>query len=221
MLQLEGELESIERVVRKVELANERSAPMDGSAGILLTSVSSAIPGQGPLQGVESVRGHRAANMVELIQQFNDLSATIERLSTKVMTVQVDFPTTDFPKEISDRLDKLARYDACRQALEVKDHMLWTVLQERDQALELLGEEKKLSQNYASELTDWAAMAQQLIQQNEQLKAERVRLGARNHELIQVLADHNIVYVPSDEQDDDGESEGGEEEDEEVDDQEE
>ena len=81
---LEGELDSIERVVRKVEQANEAGAPHDGSSNISLRSAASP-----DLTAVESVRAPRAAGMVDLIQQSPDISASIERLATRALSVQV------------------------------------------------------------------------------------------------------------------------------------
>lgn len=135
VLQVEEELEAIERVVRRVEQANDDGL-YHSATGVLLTS---AAPGSTP---VETVRAPRAASMVELIQQFADLSSAIERLSTKTVTVQVDFPCDDFPKETQERLEVLGRCDKYSHALAVKDHMLWAALQEKERAEELLSEER-------------------------------------------------------------------------------
>jgi hypothetical protein len=67
VLQLDDELGLIERMARKVEMANE-DAVYAGSTGVILTS---AVPGTSSL---EMVRAPRAQVMVELIQQFGDLS---------------------------------------------------------------------------------------------------------------------------------------------------
>ena len=61
-------------------------AYIEAATGVLLTS---AAPGHTP---VETVRAPRAASMVELIQQFADLSNNIESLANKHLEVQVDFP---------------------------------------------------------------------------------------------------------------------------------
>jgi len=188
MLQIEEELECIERVVRRVELANQHNLRI-GPTGVLVTSAST---GSTPL---ESVSGPRAASMVELIQQFSDLSATIDKLSTKVLTVQVDYPTTDFPKETAERLEIIARCDKYVHALAVKDHMLWMSLQEKERAEEQLQEERRLSHQYAIEVADWAEMAQRMAQQMSSLQREKEVLERRNQELVNVLRQHNIFYV--------------------------
>lgn len=206
---MENELESIERTVRRVEIANEQRSNIDGTSGITLTSVSSAIPGT--LLAVESVKGHKAASMVELIQQFTDISSTIERLSTKALTVQVDFPATDFPRETADRLDKISRFDKCMQAVQVKDQMLWSVVKEKEEREDLVRHEKSLCEKYAAELADWTELAQGLLQQLELQKQNGSRLARRNEELIQVLRDHNIMYIDDDDNDDDDNEEQSEE----------
>ena len=132
--------------------------------------------------------------MVELIQQFGDLSHNIETLSNKEIQVQVDFPTDDFPRETAERLEVLARCDKYQHALQVKDHMLWTALQEKEKAQELLDEERVLSKEYAQEVTNWAELSKQLSAQNAALKQERERLELRNKDMLARMRDHGIYY---------------------------
>jgi hypothetical protein len=196
IIQIEEELEGIERIVRRVEQANDDgsgSYQTNVSTGVLLTS---AMPGVHP---IESIRAPRAASMVELIQQYGDLNSHIERLATKPITVQVDFATDDFPRETSERLEILARCDKYMHALSVKDHMLWTSLQEKARAEELLEEEQRLSHEYAQEVASWAEMSQKLSIQVQQLKSDNGRLDRRNRELTEILRRHNIYYTATDE----------------------
>ena len=153
--------------------------------------LTSAAPGSLP---VETIRAPRAASMVELIQQFADLNSTIERLATKAVTIQVDFPTDDFPKETAERLEVLSRCDKYVHALSVKDHMLWSALQEKERLEEQLAEERRLSHEYAQEVASWAEMAQTLSQQVLALKQDRERIDRRNKDLIDTLRQHNIYY---------------------------
>ena len=190
VLQIEEELESIERVVRRVEQANDDGL-YHSATGVLLTS---AAPGSTP---VETVRAPRAASMVELIQQFSDLSSTIERLSTRTVTIQVDFPTDDFPKETQERLEVLSRCDKYMHALSVKDHMLWTALQDKERAEEQLSEERALSHEYAQEMASWAEMSQALSQQVSVLKAEKDKAERRNRDMMATLREHGIFYAVS------------------------
>ena len=190
---IEEELDAIERVVRRVEIANEDSSSVlggtPGSTGVLLTS---AIPGK---SAIDSVRVPRAASMVELIQQFADLSAQIDKQSTKSLSVQIDFPTDDFPRETADRLEIMSRCDRYVHALSVKDHMLWTAVQEKKKTNELLDEERHLSHEYAKEVASWAEVTQQLSIDMKGLKEQNETLERRNRELIEILRRHNLHYV--------------------------
>ncbi len=187
VLKVESELEGIERIVRRVEQANDDGL-YQAATGVLLTS---AAPGQTP---VEQVRAPRAASMVELIQQFGDLTNNIETLSGKEIQVQIDFPTDDFPRETAERMEVLAKCDKYQHALQVKDHMLWTALQEKEKAEELLIEEKELCKEYAQEVTNWAEMAQQLSTQIAGLKQEKERLERRNKDMLARMRDQGIYY---------------------------
>lgn len=186
-LQIESELESIERIVRRVEMANDDGL-YHSATGVLLTSTA---PGQSP---VETVRAPRAASMVELIQQFADLSNAIETVANKSVSVQLDFPVEDFPRETKERMEVLARCDKYMHALSVKDHMLWEALQEKEKTEDLLGEERRLSHEYAQEVASWAEMAQTLAQQNVTLKQEKEKMERRNQDLVAKLREHNIYY---------------------------
>ena len=73
MLLVDEELECIERTVRRVEAANEESVYGGGTTGVLLSSGGGDVTGKGPTP-LEFVRAPRAHVMVELIQQFADLS---------------------------------------------------------------------------------------------------------------------------------------------------
>lgn len=112
--------------MRRVEHANEEqqlNAVTSGSPGIHITSVTSPASGASA-SAVESIRAPRAVQMVELIQEYADLSAGIEHLSLKPLSVRVDFNADDFPRETMQRLETIARCDRYTQALAVKDQMV-------------------------------------------------------------------------------------------------
>jgi hypothetical protein len=189
IIQIEDELHSIERLVRRVERANiDDSAITAPSTGVLLTS---AQPGAPP---VETIRAPRATSMVEVIQEYADLSSIIDNLSSKPVTVQVDFPTDDFPKETSERLEVIARCDKYMHAINVKDHMLYKALQERDKFEKSLDDERKLSQEYAQEVANWAELAQDLTQQLSISKQENDRLQQELQHMASILRSYNIYY---------------------------
>lgn len=189
VLQVEEEMMSIERLVRRVEQANvEENEGQNLTTGVLLTS---AVPGSVP---VETIRPPRAVNMVEVIHEFGDLCASINRLSSKPVTVQIEFPTDDFPKETSERLEVLARCDKYVQALRVKDHMLWTSLREKDKLEESLQEERRLCQEYANEVANWAEMSKKLSEQLLEAKQRLEDAERRNVDLVRTMREHNIHY---------------------------
>lgn len=189
VLIIEEELQAIERIVRRVEQANVDDGFV--STGVLLTS---AHPGAVP---VETIRTPKAIGMVEVIHEFGDLLAKINQHTTKPVTIQVDFPTDDFPRETSERLEVLSRCDKYMHALSIKDHMLWVALQEKEKAEDALSEERRLCQEYASEVASWAELSQNLSQQILVLKQEKEQAQRRNQDLVRTLRDHNIYYENS------------------------
>ena len=98
-------------------------------------------------------------------------------------------------RETSERLAVLSKCDRYTHALSIKDHMLWTVLQELDKSEDHLQQEKKLSHDYAQEVANWAEMAQALTQQIMTLKQENSTLEKKNKNLTQILKDNNIYYM--------------------------
>lgn len=186
VLKIEEQLQEIERVVRRVEQANVDDGFV--SNGILLTS---AHPGSVP---VETVRAPKAIGMVEVIHEFGDLLSKINQLATRSVTVQVNFPTDDFPRETSERLEVLSRCDKYMHALSIKDHMLWVALQEKNKAEDDLAENRRISQEYASELANWAELAQNLTQKNMVLQQDKETMQCRMQDLERVLREHNIYY---------------------------
>ena len=134
--------------------------------------------------------------MVEVIQQFNELQSEIDRLSSKQIEVQVEFPTDDFPKETAERLEIISRCDRYSHALSVKDHMLWTTIKEKERLEEQLSEERGLSGEYAAEVARWAEMSQSLAQQVTQLKDEHNQKDMKVNALMEILRQHNIHISP-------------------------
>mmetsp|Transcript_16039 Transcript_16039/g.24186 ORF Transcript_16039/g.24186 Transcript_16039/m.24186 type:complete len:457 (+) Transcript_16039:62-1432(+) len=198
MLQLDDELETMERLVKRVEVANSENQIGQGvtvsSAGVMAGSRPGHVrwaDGE-----AEMVTAPRADRMVELIQQYADISSAIDRAASKPVTVQVDFPTDDFPKEISDRLEVVARCDKYAHALAVKDQMLWMALKDKEKSEEALEQEKKLSSEYANEIAEWAELAHSLKIQLKQSEEEIEDCRMENSRLVELLREHNIYYQP-------------------------
>lgn len=188
VMKIDEELQAIERIVLRVEQANLAETENMASTGVLITSAN---PGSIP---VETVRAPRAVAMCELIQEFGHLSQTIKDKANKQVSIQVDFPADDFPRETAERLEVISRSDNFVTALNVKDHMLWIALQEKDKAVEELRSERGLCQQYADELANWAETSQQLVEENNRLRGERDAQEQRIHDLLRVLRENNIIY---------------------------
>ena len=182
VLLVDEELEAIERSVRRVEAANDDSI-FGNTHGVLLSSSSNH-------SGLEMVRAPRAQIMVELIQNFADLTNQIERLSAKQINVQSEFSTDDFPKEINERLEIIAKCDSYLHAVKVKDQLLWTALQEKESLEEQLQHEKSLCSEYAHEVSQWATMSQECVQEMVRCKKENEALRNQNNYLQELLKSH-------------------------------
>lgn len=190
---MEKELQAIDRVVQRVEAANQIS-PFSGASTFSGLSVLGSSPTAAP---ITSASGQAISSMVEIIQQYGELSATVDRLATKQIVIQNDFRTDDFPKETSDRLEVVARCDKYMHAIAVKDQMLWVAMQEKKKAEESLEEERKLCQEYALEIAQWADMSQQMATQIRNEKSENEVLQRRVEELMNVLRDNRIFVENS------------------------
>lgn len=185
VLTLDEELENIERTIRRIEHANEEY-DSHGPSGVTITSVTSGV------MPVEGFRTPKATKMVELIQEYADLSSSIEHLAMKPLSVRVDFSTDDFPRETAHRLELISRIDKYTQAIAVKDQMLWTTLQEKEALQQSLKEEQQLGEEYAVEVSKWAEVAQKLSSELREMKQLYSNLSQKNNHLLSVLREHNI-----------------------------
>jgi hypothetical protein len=70
--------------------------------------------------------------------------------------------------------------------------MLWVALQEKKKAEERLEDERKLSQEYAQEIAQWAEMSQQMATQLRNEKTQRIELEHRVEELTSLLRENRI-----------------------------
>ena len=188
MLQLDKELQAIDRVVQRVEAANNVS-PFYGASNFSGITILGSSPTAAP---VGSASGQAIGSMVEIIQQYGEISATVDRLASKQITIQNDFRTDDFPKETAERLEVISRCDKYMHAIAVKDQMLWVAMQEKQKAEDSLEEERRLSQEYAQEIAQWAEMSQQMAVQLRNEKNEKKELERRVEELTTLLRENRI-----------------------------
>jgi hypothetical protein len=123
---LTADLEAIERVIRHIELSHTQTSTVHDNVRIVNPSLAA-----GETEPSASITPATAARMIELIQQYADLSTTVDKLASKPVSIQVEFPTDDFPRETAQRLEVIGRCERYSHALAVKDQMLWTVIKVR------------------------------------------------------------------------------------------
>lgn len=187
IVQLDKELQMIDRIVQRIDAASQITPLTNG--GFSGVSIVGSGPNSMPIAGVS---GNTVNTMVDLIQQFNDLSVNIDKLSTKQINVQVDFPIDDFPKETAERLEIVAKCDKYLHAIAIKDQMLWVALQDKKKCEEDLAQERLLTQEYAQEIASWAELSQGMATQVNSLKGENDALKRKVKELESILRQNNI-----------------------------
>jgi hypothetical protein len=214
LIRIEEELASIERIWKRVERASmsdeiyQNALPSSSSSASSLSSsylgggiqirssttgihLTSANPTSAP---VPAIRLPKAMLMVEVIQEFGELTSAINHAANKTINLQVDFPTDDFPRETAERLEVIAKCDQYAHAMNVKDHLLWLALQDKDKLQADLQTEKQLSNDFLEELKKWTEMAQTYQYQLSVTLNEKADLERKNYELHQLLRSHNIIY---------------------------
>jgi len=128
--------------------------------------------------------------MLSLVQRFPELIRSMERLMQRRMPMlpeeiargkeaaagavdkgeDVDL-LSDFPRELKDRLDAVAREPRYAEIISVKDRMLYEMLQERLALQAKVDEEKNLSQEYSEELAHWLELTDRLTREVNQLRS--------------------------------------------------
>ena len=81
-------------------------------------------------------------------------------------------PDAALPRELQERLAALANAEGWREALDVKDEMLWELADRLAAADAALAKEKALTEDYAGEVAHWVDLAKDL---RGQLDAARAR----------------------------------------------
>merc|ERR1711998_620746 len=123
--EIQSELEAIDRLSFQVSGGAASAAPQHMTDTFL----------HSPL-GTVSAAGaaiSTPSGMLGVIQMYPQLAAAIERVSSRPLPLpdlqQDVLDPTDFPRELKKRLDALAKVKKYEKALEVKDRMLWEVIQ--------------------------------------------------------------------------------------------
>lgn len=175
--------------------------------------LTSAVPG---VMTIDPIPAPKASIMIDYIQQYSDLVSQIEKVSSKKISVMVDFPTNDFPRETSERLEVISKCDRYLHACNVKDHMLWEALQENQRLKDELNEklndteakdEKINSLNYELKIRNEKLNEKESLLQQERLLnheyIEEINRWAeisqnwerRAREMIEIMNKNNIHYV--------------------------
>ena len=111
-----------------------------------------------------------------------------------MIQLQVDFPTDDFPRETSDRLEILNRCDRYIHAMNVKDHLLWLALQDKEKLQQKLEESQQYSHELELEVLRWGEVGKRYEQELIRIQAEKTDVEKQNYHLRQLLM-KNGIYV--------------------------
>jgi len=153
-----------------------------------------------PVPHIGMAAGHTVlppnpALMLHLIQQYPDLQAKIDQLSSRIPLIDTDFTSTDFPTEVSDRLAVISRCDKYAKAITLKDEMLWIALSEKEKIEAKLQKEVEINRSYCAEINQWADVLQEHVTQLHLVKAEKEKVVNENIKLKNLLRKNNIHYV--------------------------
>lgn len=184
LIHVEEELGTIEGIMRRVERANQVTP---NPTGIILTSVN-------PTSSSTPPQYSNPLIMAEVIQEYGELSSLINQTANKMIQLQVDFPTDDFPRETSDRLEILNRCDRYIHAMNVKDHLLWLALQDKEKLQQKLEESQQYSHELELEVLRWGEVGKRYEQELIRIQAEKTDVEKQNYHLRQLLM-KNGIYV--------------------------
>jgi len=147
-------------------------------------------------------RHETPAGMLSLIQNYPDFVRSLERSASRALprepiTDEEEVAAlTDFPREVKKRTDALAREERYEEALEVKDRMLWEVIQGHKDLEEKLEKEKALCKEYSDEMGSWLELTDRLSREVNQLRefaAEARALESDHGELIRQRQADQVV----------------------------
>ena len=113
------------------------------------------------------------ASKVGFVHRFAELCHEVEEVAGLELPRLPDAdPDAALPRELQERLAALANAEGWREALDVKDEMLWELADRLAAADAALAKEKALTEDYAGEVAHWVDLAKDL---RGQLDAARAR----------------------------------------------
>lgn len=120
------------------------------------------------------------ASKVGFVHRFAELCHEVEEVAGLELPRLPDAdPDAALPRELQERLAALANAEGWREALDVKDEMLWELADRLAAADAALAKEKALTEDYAGEVAHWVDLAKDL---RGQLDAARARADAAGDE---------------------------------------
>jgi len=117
---------------------------------------------------------------VGFVHRFAELAHEVEEVACLELPRLPDAdPDACLPRELQERLAALSTQTGWKEALDVKDEMLWELADRLAQRDAALAKEKVLTEDYASEVAHWVDLAKDL---REQLDAARAKAGVSGDE---------------------------------------
>ena len=142
------------------------------------------------------------ASKVGFVHRFAELCHEVEEVAGLELPRLPDAdPDAALPRELQERLAALANAEGWREALDVKDEMLWELADRLAAADAALAKEKALTEDYAGEVAHWVDLAKDLRGQLDAARAradagdERRRLRALERE-AELRADELAARAP-------------------------
>lgn len=108
----------------------------------------------------KEINSSEKPDMVAFLLRFRKINETVEICLSKPlksMTIlklePVEVNVDDFPREIEMRQKKLQAFDKMKKLLQVKDELIWTIVQEKkkSQGSEIM----KLQEKHYNEIVEW------------------------------------------------------------------
>ena len=137
------------------------------------------------------------ASKVGFVHRFAELCHEVEEVAGLELPRLPDAdPDAALPRELQERLAALANAEGWREALDVKDEMLWELADRLAAADAALAKEKALTEDYAGEVAHWVDLAKDL---RGQLDAARARADAAGDERRRLRALEREAELRADE----------------------
>lgn len=102
---------------------------------------------------VKDVNSSETPDMVAFLLRFRKINETVELCLAKQAKRNIDIKVDDFPREIENRNKKLLLFDKMKKLVNVKDEIIWSVIQENKKAIQQ--EIAKIQEKHYNEIVEW------------------------------------------------------------------